>query len=127
MRKLAVAALFAGLVGIVAVDTAAQAQSIVVGPGGVRVRPDDPPEFDRRGPPPPYYRDGPRRDRFDRDDRISRREAEYIARRRGMDDVRGVDRDRDRYVVRGEDRRGSRMRVVIDAYTGRVIEIVRRD
>jgi uncharacterized membrane protein YkoI len=119
MRKLAVAALFAGLVGIVAVDTAAQAQSIIVGPGGVRVRPDE--------PPPPYYRDGPRRDRFDRDDRISRREAEHIARRRGMDDVRDIDRDRDRYIVRGEDRRGSRMRVVIDAYSGRVLETVRRD
>jgi hypothetical protein len=100
---------------IPSISTAAQAQSIEVGPGGVRVNPDS--EF-RRGPPGPDYRYGPRW-------RISERDAVRIARRHGMIDInRVVDAGREWRVV-GMNRRGSFMRVVVNARSGDVIRVVR--
>jgi uncharacterized membrane protein YkoI len=45
-----------------------------------------------------------------------------------MVEVMSVDGDEDEYRIRGEDAGGSRMRIVIDARTGDVIEtVVRRE
>jgi hypothetical protein len=97
------------------VTTAAQAQSIEIGPGGVRVNPDR--EF-RRGPPGPDYRRGPRRG-------ISEREAVRIARRHGMADINRVVNTGREWRVSGVSRRGGFMRVVINARSGNVIRVVR--
>lgn len=97
------------------VSTAAQAQSIEIGPGGVRVNPN--PDF-RRGPPDRDYRYGPRR-------RISEREAVRIARRYGMADVDRVVDAGGEWRVAGVSRRGSSMRVIINARSGEVIRVVR--
>lgn len=87
------------------VNSAAQAQSIEIGPGGVRVNPDR--EF-RRGP-----------------QRISEREAIRIARRHGIDDVNRVVRADREWRVSGRSRRGGFVRVVIDARSGDVVRVVR--
>ena len=44
-----------------------------------------------------------------------------------MVEIRSVDRDDFHYQVRGEDRRGMRMRVTIDGRNGRVLEVIRRE
>jgi hypothetical protein len=84
----------------------AQAQSIEIGPGGVRINPES-----RRTP-----------------QRVSEREAVRIARRNGVDDVTRVVRaDRDReWQVSAISRRGDSVRVVIDARSGKVVRVVRR-
>lgn len=87
------------------VNTTAQAQSIEIGPGGVRVNPDR--EF-RRGP-----------------QRISEREAIRIARRHGIDDVNRVVRADREWRVSGRNRRRGFVRVVIDARSGDVVRVVR--
>ncbi|HEX2216402.1 MAG TPA: PepSY domain-containing protein [Xanthobacteraceae bacterium] len=107
MRPMFAVAGIAVLVWLSMPTIGARAQGISIGPGGVYVD--------------PGVRVGPRRDT------IGRREAAAIARERGMMDVDSIDRRDDEYIVRGESRRGERMRVVIDAYNGRVIEVVRRD
>ncbi|MEJ5021442.1 PepSY domain-containing protein [Ochrobactrum vermis] len=81
----------------------AHAQSIEIGPNGIQVNPDG----DRR----------PSRDE------ISERQAARIARSEGLDEVDGVSRRRNVYIVRGIDRRDNEMRVVIDRRTGEVLEV----
>ncbi|MFT4181391.1 MAG: PepSY domain-containing protein [Rhizobium sp.] len=79
-------------------------QSIEIGPGGVRVNPG-------MEPPPP------------RDMGISERQAIRIARRSGVQDVDDVARRRNVIVVRGVDRDGDDIKVVIDRYTGDVLSV----
>ena len=97
------------------VNVTAQAQSIQIGPGGVRVDPN--PDY-RRGPPDRDFRRGPRAG-------VSEREAVRIARRNGLADVnRVVDAGR-QWRVSGIDRRGRSMSVVVDARSGDVVRVVR--
>lgn len=84
----------------------AAAQDIRIGPGGVRVD--------------PGYRD---RDRGDLD--LTRRDAIRIARRSGLVDVDDVDRRGPRFIVRGQDRRGDDITVVVDSRSGDVIDVRR--
>jgi hypothetical protein len=89
-------------------DTA-QAQSVQIGPGGVRITPDRDHRRDHR-----------------RDDwRISEREAVRIARRQGLVDVNRVARAGREWRVSGINRRGHRMNVIIDARSGRILRTVR--
>lgn len=80
----------------------AHAQSIEIGPRGIEVNPD--------------------MDRPLRRERLSERQAARIARGEGMREVDSVSRRRNVYVVRGADRDGDDMRVVIDRRTGEVLE-----
>lgn len=84
----------------------ANAQSIEIGPNGIQVNPD-----------------GDRDHRPMRRHEISERQAARIAYREGMRDVDDVSRRRNVIVVRGADRRGDDMRVVIDRRTGDVLEV----
>jgi hypothetical protein len=93
------AALLAGLAA-----APASAQGISIGPGGVRI-------------------DDGRRD-YDRD--LSRGDAIRIARREGLIDVDDVDRRGPRLIVRGSDRRGDDITVVVDSRSGEVIDVRRR-
>jgi hypothetical protein len=97
------ATLMAGLAAVPALS-----QGISIGPGGVRV--DDGRRYDR-GPP--------------RED-LSRGEAIRIARREGLLDVDDVDRRGSRLIVRGQDRRGDDLTVVVDGITGDVLDVRRR-
>ncbi|PSH68048.1 hypothetical protein CU102_15935 [Phyllobacterium brassicacearum] len=81
------------------------AQSIVIGPDGVRLREAAPERVERR-----YYE-------------IGERQAVRIARAEGVRDVDDVRRTRSRYVVEGIDRRGDEIRVDIDRRTGEVISV----
>jgi hypothetical protein len=107
MRKIVWLAAAAGVV-LLGASQLASAQGIIIGPGGVRIDPGGRPGVEIR-------------------ERIGRDAARRIARDEGMRDIFDVDREGDVYRVRGEDRRGRRMRVVIDAYNGRVLDVVRRD
>jgi hypothetical protein len=111
MRKITLLAAVAGL-GLAFAAPAVQAQSIELGPGGVRVNPEGPREY--RGGPRGYVTE-----------EISRREATRIARGQGLVDVDQVVRNGDRFRVEGADRRGRDLRVVIDARSGDVIRVVR--
>jgi hypothetical protein len=93
---------------LMAAPAPSHAQGVYIGPGGVGI------DTGVRG-----YRD--------RRDSIGRREAADIAREHGMKNIDSVDRRDDVYVVRGWDWRGDRMRVTINAYNGRVLDIRRRD
>ncbi len=92
----------------------AYAQTLEIGPGGVRV--DPAPRDDRRGP--------------SRDDRrgpapraeVTQGEATRIARRQGMVEVEAVTAAGPRWRVEGTDRRGREMRVTIDRRTGEVLQ-----
>jgi hypothetical protein len=85
------------------------AQGLSIGPGGVRVDPG-------------YRRD----DRGYRgDDDISRGDAVRIARRAGLVDLDNVGRRGPRFVVRGSDRRGDDITVIVDSRTGDVIDVAR--
>lgn len=99
--------LIVGATALVAVTSAPQAfaQSIVIGPDGVRLQ-------------EPYQE----RERVDRRG-ISEREAVRIARSEGIRDVDDVRRTRSRFVVEGIDRRGDDIRVDIDRRTGEVIAV----
>jgi hypothetical protein len=105
--------LFALAVGLAAIVSTlgtagtAAAQGISIGPGGIHVDP---------GVPRPRGRDG-----------IGRREATAVAQDSGMAEVESVERREDVYIVRGFSRRGERMRVVVDAYSGQVVRVVRRE
>ncbi|UXN62189.1 PepSY domain-containing protein [Phyllobacterium zundukense] len=81
------------------------AQSIQIGPDGVRLQ-EPRPERDYR--------------RFSD---ISEREAVRIARSEGLRDVDDVRRTRSRFVVEGIDRRGNDIRVSVDRRTGDVISV----
>ncbi|MEK1891327.1 MAG: PepSY domain-containing protein [Phyllobacterium sp.] len=102
MRKL----LIAGATALVALTSAPQAfaQSIVIGPDGVRLA-------------EPY------REPVYRSREISEREAVRIARSEGVRDVDDVRRTRSRFVVEGVDRRGDDIRVDIDRRTGDVVAV----
>ncbi len=99
----------------------AVAQSLEIGPNGVRVVPD-------RGPPPPDWRDGPpprwREGPPPRDRRgISEREAVRIARSEGVREVDDVYRRGPTIRVDGGDRRGRDITVIIDRRSGEVIDV----
>ncbi len=103
--------------GLLAAAAPAAAQTLELGPNGLRVVPDGPrggPDYDydrpppRRGPPPPA---------------ISERQAARIARSEGMREVDDVFRQRRTIRVEGADRRGDDMTVIIDARTGDVIDV----
>ncbi len=105
MRKL----LIIGATALVALTSspAAFAQSIVIGPDGVRV---GEPYRERA----PVYR---------QTTEISEREAVRIARSEGVRSVDDVRRTRSRFVVEGMDRRGNDIRVDIDRRTGDVVDV----
>jgi hypothetical protein len=115
---LAGAALAAGLF---AVAPGASAQGIMIGPEGVQIVP---PGGDR-GPPPPQrgYEPDQRRGGYDE---IGPREARRIARSAGMAQTYDVGRRGGVWIVRGEDRRGRDLRVVISARSGEVVNVDRR-
>lgn len=115
MKKIIASALLAATLGLglatVAVPAPASAQGIVITPNGVRIFPGDP-DFDRWGP------------RYRRN--VNRDDAVWIARRHGVGRVWDVDRRGSRWVVRGDNRRGSGgLRVTINARSGRVIDVDR--
>ncbi|PPE82059.1 hypothetical protein C3941_04505 [Kaistia algarum] len=117
---LAGAALAAGLF---AVAPGASAQGVMIGPDGVQIVP---PGFDRGPPPPPprgYDRD---QQRYGENDEIGPREARRIARSAGMAQTYDVGRRGGVWIVRGEDRRGRDLRVVISARSGEVVNVDRR-
>ncbi|MEX6508072.1 PepSY domain-containing protein [Jiella sp. M17.18] len=101
-----------------AVATPALAQSVEIGPNGVRVVPND-----------SYrYRDHRDHGRYNRRDErhiseISEHEAVRIARRQGMRDVRAITRTPRSFRVAGADRRGDRMSVSIDRFSGEVLSV----
>lgn len=81
------------------------AQSIELGPNGLRLR-------------------EPERERPDRRVmEIDERQAVRIARSEGLRNVDDVRRTRSRYVVEGTDRRGNDIRVSVDRRTGDVISV----
>jgi hypothetical protein len=87
------------------VSAAAHAQSVQIGPGGVRIEP---------------ARDSRHRHNW----RISEREAVRIARRAGIVDVNRVVRADREWRVSGVNHRGRTIRVVIDARSGRILRTV---
>lgn len=81
------------------------AQSIEIGPGGVRLQ-------------------QPSRERMVRRTmEIDERQAVRIAKREGIRSVDDVRRTRSRYLVEGSDRRGNDMRVSVDRRSGEVISV----
>lgn len=81
------------------------AQTIELGPNGVRLREPD------------------RMDRRDRRDEIGERQAVRIARSEGVRTVDEVRRTRSRYVIQGMDRRGNDIEVSVDRRTGDVLSV----
>ncbi|MCO4317229.1 PepSY domain-containing protein [Phyllobacterium sp. 21LDTY02-6] len=103
LRKLVIA----GAAAVLSLTAVPQtfAQSVEIGPGGVRlVEPD-------------------RRDRMSRRDEISERQAVRIARAEGVRMVDDVRRTRSRYIVEGMDRRGRDIEVSIDRRSGDVLSV----
>ena len=102
------------LVALSTVSAASPAfsQSVVIGPGGVRVIEPQDRRDDRRGPP----RDRDRRE-------VSEREAIRIARDEGVREVDNVRRTRRAFSVIGADRRGRDIRVDVDRITGEVLAV----
>ncbi len=88
----------------------ALAQGISIGPGGVQVDPGYRRGYDDRGPPR---------------SELTRGEATRIARREGLVDVDTVDRRGPRLIVRGSDRRGDDITVVVDSRSGDVLDVRR--
>lgn len=101
------AAIAAVAISAFAFTVSANAQSIELGPNGIRVNPDGNRQIER--------------DRRSDRDEISGRRATRIARDEGMDEVES--RRRGVYVIRGIDRRDNDMRVVIDRRSGEVLEV----
>ena len=99
--------LIVGATALIAITSAPQAfaQSIQIGPDGVRLQ-EPRPERDYR-----------------RVSDISEREAVRIARSEGLRDVDDVRRTRSRFVVEGMDSRGNDMRVSVDRRTGDVLSV----
>ncbi len=99
---------------LLAAAAPAAAQTLELGPNGLRVLPDD-----RRGPNYDYDRPPPRRG----PPGISERQAVRIARSEGMREVDDVFRQRRTIRVEGVDRRGDDLTVIIDARTGDVVDV----
>jgi len=104
--------------GLAAAVPTASAQGVIIDENGLRIVP---PGADR-GPPP---RD-PRRYEEQRVREIGPREARRIARSAGMAETYDVGRRGPMWIVRGEDRRGRDLRVVISARSGEVVDVDRR-
>ncbi|KQT47523.1 hypothetical protein ASG43_10560 [Aureimonas sp. Leaf454] len=105
------------MIGLLALSAAAfatpsMAQTLSIGPDGVRVLEERPGRPDR-----------PER----RDDRgrgeVSEREAVRIARGEGLREVEDVRRTRSSYRIEGLDRRGDDIRVDVDRRSGAVIDV----
>ncbi|WP_061930381.1 hypothetical protein [Aureimonas sp. AU22] len=101
---------------LVAATAPAVAQSLELGPNGLRVAPDT-----RRGPDYDYDYDRPPPRRGPPG--ISERQAARIARSEGMREIDDVFRQRRTIRVEGADRRGDDMTVIIDGRTGDVIDV----
>lgn len=117
MRKMTLLASTAAL--LMATLQIVHAQSIRIGPGGVSLDFGAPPP--PQAPPPAVVVEEPAPVQL-----IDRREAREIATSQGMLEIFSVDRDNTQYVIRGLDEVGGRMRVILDAVDGRVLDIVRR-
>ncbi|WP_075217821.1 PepSY domain-containing protein [Mongoliimonas terrestris] len=98
---------------LLAAPMGASAQSIQIGPDGVRVLP---PEQSER-----YERRERRREVRE----ISTREAARIARGAGIRDVDQIERRRNAYRVFGVDRRGRDLTVDVDRFNGEIIRVRR--
>lgn len=123
LRCLALAV--AATLGAMNLAPSVHAQSVEIGPGGLRIDP-----YDRgydRGYYPGYEWDRDDRGRgWDRDRRgTSRWEAIRAARLVGLIDVDGISRRGPHWVIEGSDRRGRDMRVTVHWRHGRVIDIDR--
>ena len=103
------------------------AQTVQIGPNGIRVVPDD-----QRGPPPPprgehdgrdFHGDGRDSHGDRRFEEISDRQAVRIARGEGLRQVDEIRRGRMSLRVIGTDRRGDDIVVVIDRHNGEVIDV----
>ncbi len=81
------------------------AQSVEIGPGGVRLVEPRVERPMRRGM------------------EISEREAVRVARAEGLRNVDNIERRRSRFIVEGTDRRGNDIRVNVDRQTGEVISV----
>jgi hypothetical protein len=110
MKRVLIALLLAG-VGLSLAPATSHAQSIEIGPRGLRVDPYGAP-YDRRDWRYRHYG-------------VSEWEARRIARAYGLARVWNSFRTRDVWVVSGEDWRRHHMRVVIDEDNGRVVDIDR--
>ncbi len=117
------------LVVLLSIATASPvlAQSVQIGPNGIRVVPDD-----QRGPPPPprgrhdgrdFRGDGRDFHGDRRQDEISDRQAVRIARGEGLRQVDEIRRGRGSVRVIGTDRRGDDIVVVIDRRSGEVVDV----
>ncbi|MGO4448889.1 PepSY domain-containing protein [Phyllobacterium sp. TAF24] len=96
----------AGAAALMVVSSApSYAQSIEIGPGGVRLVE---PQMERS------YR---------RISNISERTAVRIARAEGLRDVDDVTRTRSRFIIEGTDYRGDDIKVSVDRRTGEVISV----
>lgn len=104
--------------GLAAAVPTASAQGVVIDENGLRIVP---PGADR-GPPPRGYDRGYEEERVRE---IGPREARRIARSAGMAETYDVGRRGPMWIVRGEDRRGRDLRVVISARSGEVVDVDR--
>jgi hypothetical protein len=96
----------AGVVALTAMSgTPSFAQSVEIGPGGVRLVEPRVERPMRRGM------------------EISEREAVRVARAEGLRNVDNIERRRSRFIVEGTDRRGNDIRVNVDRMTGEVISV----
>ncbi|MFD2238359.1 PepSY domain-containing protein [Aureimonas populi] len=111
-----------GLVALAAlgIATPSVAQSIQIGPDGIRlVEPGrEGQRRDERGGP---SREGPQRGGPSRE--IGERDAVRIARAEGVREVDTVSRNRSSYRVLGVDRRGDDIQVDVDRRTGEVLAV----
>ena len=99
---------------LLATATPGAAQTVRIGPDGIRIVPQETVR-DRR--------DDRRGERYRVREGVSERDAVRIARRQGLREVRQVTRTRNAYRVAGVDRRGDRIRVDVDRDSGAVIRV----
>lgn len=101
------------------------AQTVQIGPNGVRIVPDDGRGLPPRGGPDGRDLHGDRGDFHGdrRGDEVSDREAMRIARGEGLRHVDEVRRGRGSVRVFGTDRRGDDILVVIDRHNGEVLDV----
>jgi hypothetical protein len=106
--------------GLVAGVPAASAQSLIFNENGLTVVP---PGGQEVPPPRGYDNQRPRHEVYDE---IGPRQARRIARSAGMVQTYDVGRRGGVWIVRGEDRRGRDLRVVISARNGDIVNVDRR-